>query len=363
VRIANSVPLTFNLSNQGLDYLLLFHILVFNLIKVLLKKTICIFLIILASGTRVYSQSDSINNYYSDLSDLLALKAYFLYKVNMFEIIYKPEEIVLIPNSPLGVGAGFNFKGLGLALGIGLPHSSKNLNKYGTTNRFDMQMSIYSKRIGGDAYFQLYKGYYNANPQDFITWENDYFPQIPDMKTISFGANIFYILNYKRFSNKAAYSRTQVQKKSAGSLLFGYFLNYDESDSPKGFIPQEFPDSIASEFDIRSFRYFATGFSVGYTYTWVISSNFFLNGAIVPGFGYKDIRMTTTEGQGGDEKNPHGQLLLRAAFGYESKYFYAGLTGSTLIRNITYKDYEINLATEQLRFFIGKRIEIKKRSK
>ena len=47
--------------------------------------------------------------------------------------------------------------------------------------------------------------------------------------------------------------------------------------------------------------------------------------------------------------------------GYENKHFYAGLTGQALIRNIKYKDYDINLATEQLRFFIGKRFRIKKK--
>jgi len=34
----------------------------------------------------------------------------------------------------------------------------------------------------------------------------------------------------------------------------------------------------------------------------------------------------------------------------------------TLIRNIQYKDYEINLATEQVRFFIGKRFRINKKT-
>jgi len=165
--------------------------------------------------------------YFTEMSHLLALKTYLLLKENTFEIAYQNQRIVLKPNSPVALGFGFNYKGIGLALGIGLPHSSENLSKYGKTKRLDIQMSIYSKRIGGDAYFQLYKGYFNENPQDFMSWEKDYFPQIPDMQTISFGCNIFYVLNHKKFSNKAAYSRTQVQQKSAGSFVLGYFLNYD----------------------------------------------------------------------------------------------------------------------------------------
>lgn len=325
-----------------------------------MKKRVYIFIFILLNALIVFPQSDSTEVYYTDQSDLLALKAYFLYKVNTLEIVNDKERLILAPNSPLGIGIGFNLKGIGLALGIGLPQSANNLKKYGSTSRFDMQMSIYAKRIGGDAYLQLYKGYYNVNPQDFVQWDKDYFPQIPDMHTISFGANAYYIVNHKRFSNKAAYSRTQIQQKSAGSVTLGYFLNYDEADLPKGVIPEEFPDSIGYDFDIRSFRYFATGISIGYMYTWVISSRFFINGSFIPGFGYKDIKLTDGKGESSVEKQPHIQLLLRGAIGYESRHFYAGLTGSTLIRNITYKDYDINLATEQIRFSIGKRFRIKK---
>ena len=320
-----------------------------------------IFIVIILPCRLVFSQADSIITYYTDQSELLALRAHLLLKNNALEISTNSQQWNLIPNSPLGIGFGFNYSGIGLSLGFGLPQSSRNLNKYGTTKRFDIQMSLYSRLIGGDAYFQLYKGYYNANPNDFINWDKDNFPKLPDMRTISFGLNAYYVLNHKKFSNKAAYSRTQIQHKSAGSVALGYFLNYDEVDSPNGFIPAEFPDTIGNDFNVKSFQYFATGLSVGYMYTWVISKSFFLNGSLIPGLGYKDIRLTDGEGESGIERHPHAQLITRAALGYENKHFYAGLTGQVLIRNIKYKDYDINLATEQLRFFIGKRFRIKKK--
>jgi hypothetical protein len=333
-----------------------------------LKKKFVILSIVLLSSLYAFPQKDttSVSNdsvalYYSDQSDLLALRLYLLLKFNTIDISKNDKHYILAPNSPTSIGVGFNFKGLGLALGIGLPRSSKSLHKYGSTTRLDIQMSIYSRLIGGDAYFQLYKGYYNTNPEDFITWDKDYYPKIPDMESISIGANIYYVLNHKKFSNKAAYSRTQVQLKSAGSVALGYFLNYDEVDSPNGFIPAEYPDSIGNDFDVKSFMYFATGISVGYMYTWVISKSFFLNGSLIPGFGYKNIRLTDGAGESGLEQQPHAQLSIRGALGYENKQFYAGLTGMTLIRNIKYKDYNIDLATEQVRFIIGKRFGVGKK--
>lgn len=307
------------------------------------------------------SESDTLQSYYIDKSDLLALRLQFLFKINTIEITKNNEHYRLEPNSPLAIGVGFNFKGLGLTLGIGLPHSSKSLHKYGSTKRLDLQMSLYSKLIGGDAYLQLYKGYYNSNPEDFIPWDEDYYPKIPDMQTISIGANIYYLFNHKKYSNKAAYARTQIQQKSAGSVALGYFINYDEVDSPNGFIPTEYPDTIGNDFNVKSFRYFATGISVGYMYTWVISKSFFLNISMIPGFGYKNIRLTDAEGESGLEKHAHAQLIVRGALGYELKHFYAGLSGQTLIRNIEYNDYNINLATAQVRFVIGKRFGVGKK--
>jgi len=326
-------------------------------------KSFCIILLFLfIQGAKLFSQVDTgktkydtSNVNYTDLSQLFALKVYTLLKLNSLEISNEDNVLLLRPNSPLSLGVGFNYKGIGLSLGFGLPHSAANIEKYGKTSRFDVQASISMKRIGGDAWFQLYKGYYLANPNDFVDWDKDYYPQFPDMRTISFGASAYYIVNHDRFSNKAAYSRTQIQRTSAGSLTPGFFFNYDETDLGNDSTVSNLPDSLFSGFDIKSFRYFATGFSIGYTYTWVISEKFFLNGVIIPGFGYKDIKIKTAAGESEVERKAHAQLLLRAAFGYENKHFYAGLTASTLIRNIETDNYNINLATEQLRLFVGKR--------
>lgn len=38
------------------------------------------------------------------------------------------------------------------------------------------------------------------------------------------------------------------------------------------------------------------------------------------------------------DKDPHAQLMLQGALGFESKKVYAGFTASTLIRNMKYKE-------------------------
>jgi hypothetical protein len=304
------------------------------------------------------SNSDTTTVYFKDYSDLLALRIYLLAKLNTLEIYRDNRKAIYQPNGIISIGGSFNFKGIGLGLGIGLPSSQESIRKYGKTRRLDAQVSIFSRKIGGDGYFQLYRGYYMANPEDFIDWEQDYQPQLPGMEIFSIGINAFYIFNNKRFSYGAAFSRVQHQLKSAGSPVAGLFFNYDDVSTESGFIPQEFPDTIGTDLDITSFRYYAVGITAGYMYNIVFSKSFFANLSALPGFGYKQVELTDNDGITGTESVPHGQVGLRAALAYEHRLFYAGFTGATLIRTIKYKDFTIDLSTEHFRFFIGTRLDV-----
>jgi hypothetical protein len=301
------------------------------------------------------------NDYYTDYSGLLTLKPYLLFKLNNLNIYNGEDKLLLSPNNPTSIGVGLNYKFAGIALGFGLPNTAKSIERRGKTNRLDLQISLFMKNLGFDGHFQLYKGYYNRNPGDFMEWDETNFPKLPNMRTISLGASGYYVFNNKRYSNKAAVLRTQKQNKSAGSFLTGLFFSYDEANSPDGFFPKELPDTVASDFDLKGFRYFATGISLGYAYTWVISKSFFLNISAIPGGGYKDMRVVNNSGVSDVERKVHGQVQLRGVFGYESKFFFAGLTALTIIRNMKYKDYELDLATEQIRFFVGWRIDVSKK--
>ena len=331
--------------------------------KVILLSVLCLLSTpLLSQEENPLDESESSDKdtlvYFEDFSHLLNLKLYTLIKSNSVTVRYDEEKLILEPNSPVSLGVGFNYKGLGLALGIGLPQSKKNKEKYGKTTRLDIQLNLNTRMIVGLGYFQMYRGYYNSNPGSFVEWNEPYYPVIKDMRTISMGLSAFYVFNHKRFSSKAAFTGTQIQKRSAGSLALGLYGNYDEAYSPEGFVPKEFADSIATDLDIKSFRYFATGVMFGYMYTWVFAKNFFLHLSGIPGFGYKNVQMDFVESDGGTEQKPDFQIYLRGAIGYESKHFYLGITASTLIRNIEYKDYDLAISTNSFRFFVGKRFNV-----
>ncbi len=322
-----------------------------------MKKIFSLIVLLIAISSSGYAQKINLTDstFFIDHTDRLTLRIYNSYKHNALSIQKESDRLNLLPNSPNALGLGINYKFIGVSLGFGLPQTDSQKTNYGKTTRFDLQFNVFMKNLSFDSHFQIYKGYYLKNPSDFMEWPHSQSPQLPDMHTISTGAIINYVVNHKRYSNKASVARTQIQVKSAGSLLLGLFVNYDEALSPDGFFPKELPNEIGEDFEINGFRYFATGLSIGYAYNWVISKHFFVNISATPGGGYKHVRVNENNGLSELERHLHGQVQLRGELGYEGKYFFAGFTAYSLIRSINHKAYSLDSATEQYRFFIGKR--------
>lgn len=297
-----------------------------------------------------------------DYSNKLLIRVYTISKSNSLTIDNElvEKELRLRPNGGTNLGIGFNYKRFGLGLAFNTPISAESERKFGKTKRLDIQGSLYGKKVGGDGFFQVYKGYYNENPEDFTDWSGDVQPQLPNMRVLSLGVVGFYLFNSDRYSYRAAFVRDEIQLKSAGSFLLGVFGNYDESKTDNGFIPEELPDSIRSNINIKEFTNLAIGVSAGYAHNFVIKDKFIFGIAVLPGFGYQNVSIVELDGTRGREEQPAAQMLARAALGYEHKHFFIGLTGSVNFRNIDFGPYDFRLATEQFRFVLGKRFDLKK---
>ena len=325
---------------------------------------ICILFLCLLTASTVLGQEqidndtgrDSISSlYYTDYSNLLAIRLLTITKWNTLVIVNDKSEMRFKPNSPSSLGVGFNYKAFGLTLAIGLPKSESSYAKFGQTKRLDVQMNMYGKKMGFDGFRQLYKSYYNANPDDFIEWDGEEYPVLADMSVLSMGVKGFYLFNSDKFSYKAAFVRNQLQLKSAGSFNLGAFANVDLVETDNGFIPMEIPDSLLLEFDLKTYNTIAIGVSFGYLYTWVISKNFFLNIGLSPGLGYQAIEVENIDGEKTTKHSAAAQVSTRSSLGYDTELFYIGMTGAFVWRNVEYRGYELDLATQQFKFFIGMR--------
>lgn len=324
-----------------------------------------VFLCFLLYGYQVFAQEthkDTLpadnNTYFTEYPKLLALQLFTQTKINNLDIVTPDQNLKLRPNGMTNLGIAASYYGVGLGVSVGLPKAKESVNKYGKTGVFDVQFSAYSKRFGLDGFIQSYKGYYNANPDDFMDWDQKYYPQIPDMHVLSVGASGFYIFNHEKYSYKAAYKHTAVQHKSAGSFVSGVYGYYDEVNSDYGLIPQEFPDSIKSAINIKGYTTLTGGISFGYMHNFVMQKKFIINISAIPGVGFRQLSLTNLKGVNSFSNEFAVQLQGRIALGYEHKYFYVGLITNATLRTLKYKDYNLDLSSGQFRFFIGKRIKL-----
>jgi len=304
---------------------------------------------------------DSTWIYYEDLSHLLSIRIYPLAKINSLELKVPEGTISLQPNGTGSIGLGFNYKWLGFGFSVGFPASKKSIEEKGETGRFDMQLSYFGKHLAADGFIQQYKGYYMANPSDFIPWDNPNYPTARDLWVFSYGGSVHYIFNSDELSVKAAYLRNQIQKKSAGSFAAGLFLYKDKVGSEQGFIPPELPIALSQSVDLKEFDAFTIGVSAGYIYTFVLRKNFFLNLSGFPGIGYRRFDLKTLDDNQRSINTIGMQLIARSAVGYEFKHFYMGLTMSVILRNFSYNVSEVNLGTGQVRLTFGKRFDISRK--
>ena len=298
------------------------------------------------------------NLYFTEYPKLLALQIFTQTRTNKIDVVHDNDALHLRPNGMTNIGMGASWHGIAINLSFGMPKTGGRVEKYGKTKKFDIQFSSMMSRFYFDGFLNSYKGYYNKNPEDFVEWNKNYFPQLPDLKVSAIGASGLYIFNYKKYSYKAAYKRTAVQHKSAGSFALGIYGNFDDVNSSNGFIPEDFPDSVKNNFDLKGFSNLAVGISFGYMYTFVLWKNVFLNLAAFPGVGIQRSNLTTLEGEVINSSKIGEQIKGTVALGYEHKSFYLGITGSATLRILGYNDYDIDLSTEQFRFFIGKRFSL-----
>ncbi|MCB0402522.1 MAG: DUF4421 family protein [Flavobacteriales bacterium] len=304
---------------------------------------------------------------YIDYSDQLLIKVMSVVKQNNLELVNtsSSQYLLLSPANISSLGFGFNYKWLGLAVAFGLPAKSGEEDIYVKTTRFDGQLNVYSKKFVIDAFAQQYRGFYVKNPAQLTEWNETFFPKRDSMQTFSMGIGGYYVFNHDKFSYKAAYVRNAVQKKSAGSFLLGGFYNIDyagfEDGAKHAFVPGYFPTEVQDTFDINSYSSRSYGITFGYTHTFVIFKRFFFNISLVPGLGSSDLVVYDKLKGRVVERKGAARFIGRTAFGYENKYFILGLTTYTTTGTLTYENLEIKPSTSNVKFFIARRFNVRKK--
>lgn len=303
-----------------------------------------------------------IENYYNDL----IIRLYSGEKTHSLDLndLNGPYHLKYLPNGYFNLGAGVNFRSFGLSLATKVPIFQNSEFKHGETKRFGIQSYIYSSKFTVDLLTSFLKGYYLANSSTHLalyTKEKEY--QRPDISSANIGISVNYIFNNSRFSYRAAFSDTERQKKSAGSLIAGGSVISYRTKADSSIVPREIdPEYFMKSRDISKSGVLAFNANIGYAYSLVFLKNGIFTLSYILGTGIQDNsfdREVDSEiNRWRFSMNHSGRLGI--GYRFNRYYLRIGVIRSTQYTNLKYNDLGIGNGTNFMQISLGKRFSLRK---
>jgi hypothetical protein len=310
------------------------------------------------SATR---DSSYIETYYKDL----IIRLYSGEKTHSLELsdLNSPYRLKYLPNGYFNIGAGVNFRSFGISLATKIPIFQNSEVKHGETKRFGIQSYIYTSKFAVDLLASFLNGYYlNNSFTHFNSYTREKEYQRPDISSANFGLSVNYIFNNSHFSYRAAFSDTERQIKSAGSLLFGgsifsYQTRADSSLVPHGINENYFLKSR----DISKSGVLAFNANIGYAYSLVFLKNGIFTLSYIFGSGIQDNSIDREFTNGINRWRFSVNHSGRLGIGYRFNRYYARISviRSTQYTSLKYNDLSIRNGTNFLQVSLGKRISLR----
>jgi hypothetical protein len=334
-------------------------------------------ILLLASGSMTMSQAQALNPdslmhrmeefgkyllyrdhdtaYITSYADKLTIKLLGISKFNYFKIIDRINEssIRYRPDRKLNLGFGVSYRWFAadLAFNFGIGENSNFHN-----SRFvDFQGAIFSSKQYISATYQYYYGYqiadYDGVPKD--DYADD--PIRDDIRTVSFGLQYLFAFNYDKFSLKASFIQNEIQKRSAGSFLFGARFHIYNMDADSSAVPLDAQGYFNKRLHLTDVVASSIGINTGYMYTYVWNKNFYVTLSLIPGIALNVGDSKT------DFKQPFNNhvsvgLSTTNAIGYNSERFFWGIQAIGDLYNVRIdKKQYLKQGHGKFKFYVGYR--------
>lgn len=246
-----------------------------------------------------------------------SLRAYSVYKTSSFSIHNTTDKLNYTPKNPISIGFGFAYYPILIDIGFNIKPKKKD-----QTQRFDFQADLMMYKNYFGFVLQRYQGFNVDNSK------NENFGFREDIISTTLNLSYDYAFNGNRMSIGSVLSGSQIQKKSAGSVLLGGFFMYFDMKADSSIIPTELEDQFGTLYGLSSSLNIGGGINIGYSYIFVLPHNFFVFSGVNPGIGllYKELN---------DDSNSYKsenllvyKLNFKISVGYNGPKFYIVLTAS-----------------------------------
>lgn len=302
-----------------------------------------------------------VESYYNDL----IIRIYSANRNNFVHFVDVAEDLDLKyrPNDYFDLGAGINYKWFGLNVGAKIAKLSDDNDRYGKTTTMGLQSYLYARKFTLDVMAMKTRGYYlyleNAQLEKQVAEEEFY--KRRDLRTKNFGINLNYVLNYRRFSYKAAFKQNELQKKSAGSVILGGGVYFLTVDADSAFVPRGINSQYFVEWrNLDAFKCYTLNGNLEYAYSWVPVKNWITTTSYRFSLGLQ--RNIWHGGDQGDERQfkLSRSGMIRLSAGHHFPDFYMGISFVRYQHNSVMRINSIKVlnGTNFTEFTISKRIKL-----
>ncbi len=272
------------------------------------------------------------------------------------------------PNLPPNIGFGGFYHNIGLVISFQNPLVELPNNKV-DTKAFDLTLTIMSRRFIADLFWFDYKGY---NIKNFLqiypgNSPNDPSQQRPDIHTLTIGTNFIYVLNWRKYSYRAAYIKTERQRRSKGSWLILGGFNYFQitADRPLlDLLPAvPTPPEIPAAYYIERGRFYNISAGGGYAHTFVFGKQkqFFINASVLTGPVFSIYNIDGLDDKPRSLTQVNWRINGRFSMGYNGHRYFAGISGAADAYNLEFIRNQYRMAFTLLNgsVYFGRRFDMR----
>ena len=262
-------------------------------------------------------EKDSLfNEYIIDYKKRFNVKLELSNDITTYTMVNDGVEFDLRPNLNLRYAVVFSYKFLSVRIGIRPKITDEEKDKKGDSDTFRLRLQMLFDNWNHVVEYNIDKGYYVSNTNDFIDFENDVRLQFPEMSSnILFGTSS-YKFN-KNYSMRAFQSQTEIQVKSAGSFMPGISYSFYGITGTK--VLKDIDGNRINRDYYSEYNGANIALTVGYYYTFVLKKYWFANAYGVPSVGidFYSTKITTPEGT---RKTNTNQTFLALNYGFGGGY-------------------------------------------
>ncbi len=273
-------------------------------------------------------------------------------------------ELNIKPNLNLKYAFVLSYKFASIRLGIRPRVSDEDKKNKGDSNSFRLHFKLLFDYWSHLFEYNHDRGYYVVNTKDFIPEipKSEFRIQFPNLTTDIFSGSTTYKFN-ENYSVRAIESQTEIQIKSAGTIMSG--INYNLY-SIKGNDKIKFSeDEIIIRENYNDTQGFNVALNAGYYYTFVYQKHWYANAYLSPGMGidfYETTSYTPDETLNRSFNDVFYSLHSGLGIGYNGKKIFFGANYANKISSEKFNENKIQLQILKNSFhiFLGYRFKAPK---